>query len=211
MIFLEPVPLGFKAASVPAKTVFSHSADFAGQRLSVVYLVDEAEHARRVSFNIGAITDERSLAAALSLPEDDLAPLETRFDVLLSGPSGMTLADVVDDPAGGRWGRRSLRPVVEPLEIVTATSDWSQGCAVAHDWVGYGPRVVRLDAEAADLPFVLTQASHYGIGVVRSEDGDRVLEPAPFRPGRWSSARWWFAEVIYDQFLDAVHDGLSAV
>jgi hypothetical protein len=60
-------------------------------------------------------------------------------------------------------------------------------------------------AERAD-PFTAAEYGFYGIGI-GAHDGDGVrwlLEPAPYRPMRFTAAAWWFAEMVYGQWLQHV-------
>jgi len=199
---LHPIPLSFRDSVPDHQRVFCHSGVFDGAALTVVYGVDLDEHRRRVGSGVSAIPNEYLLAAAMTLPDDDLAPVPPRFTAPLTGPEGHTVSAVLADPAGEVWGRRILQPVVEVLEITAEADSWTRGCAVAHEWVGYGPRVVRVEEQdAADWSLLMTEASHYGIGIVRGLQDDRILEPAPFRPRRWTAARWRFSELVYEQFL----------
>ena len=199
---LHPIPLSFRHSVPPHQQVFSHSGVFDGAALTVVYGLDVDEHRRRVRSGVAAVPSEYLLAAAMTLPDGDLAPVLPRFAATLTGREGHTVAAVIADPVGEVWGRRILRPVVDVLEITAEADSWTRGCAVAHDWVGYGPRVVRVaEQAAADWSVLMTEASHYGIGIVRGMEDDRILEPAPFRPRRWTAARWRFSELVYEQFL----------
>ncbi|UBQ02569.1 hypothetical protein [Curtobacterium sp. TXMA1] len=205
---LHPIPLSFRDSVPDHQRVFCHSGVFDGAALTVVYGVDLDEHRRRVRSAVSAVPDEYLLAAAMTLPDDDLAPVPPRFTAPLTGHEGHTVAAVVADPAGEVWGRRVLQPVVDVLEITAEADSWTRGCAVAHEWVGYGPRVVRVAEQGtADWSMLMTEASHYGIGIVCGLQDDRVLEPAPFRPRRWTAARWRFSELVYEQFLRLLPGG----
>lgn len=177
--------------------LFRHRGVVDGVTLTVSYAVDLHEHERRSAMGIGAIVDELLLAGLLSLPVDDLALVDNRFGSSLASDSASGLVALVEDPLGGLWGRRHLRCPIEIVELETDVLTWRRGCALVQGWVGYGPRTVHVDRDLS--AFELTEAAHYGIGVVR--DGERLLAPGEYRPHRWSSARWRFAELIYGQFL----------
>lgn len=199
---IEPAELSVRSRRADHGLVYRHTGWIDGSQLTVTYRVDAVEHERRRAQRCGAVTDEFALAAVLTLPEEDLAPIPDRFVPVFAPEHASGLAAVVGDPDGGFWGQRLLSPVVEVLEIETVAESWGRGCAVAHEWVGYGPRVVAVeDSELSMSPTLLMEASHYGIGVVAGAGQERVLEPAPFRPRRWTSARWRFAEIVYEQFL----------
>jgi len=187
--------LGLRGAGNRA---FRHTGSFDGACLTVTYLVDLAEHESRLSRGLGAVTDEFLLAGLLSLPTEDMAAVEPRFARALRSADASRVSAVIRDPEGGFWGRRRLGVPVEILELETESARWRRGREVAHQWVGYGPRLVNVYDEIQ--PFEIAEASHYGIGLV-ARDGVRILEPAPYSPQRWTSARWRLSELVYTQFL----------
>lgn len=181
---------------VPGAHAFRHVGSFDGAEVSVSYLVDSAEHTDRQSRAIGAVTDEQLLAGLLSLRPTELIRVERRFARALRESDAAT---VVTDPEGGLWGQRRLCPPVQVLEIEIEAKSWRAGCAVAHEWAGYAPRVVRVRQPAE--PIELAEASHFGIGLVEP-NGLQLVAPAPYCPRRWSSSRWRLAELVYEQFLE---------
>lgn len=188
--------LGLRGAG---NLAFRHTGTFDGACLTVTYIVDIAEHESRRSRGLGAVTDEFLLAGLLSLPIDDMSAIDTRFTRALRSETASEMVTVIRDPEGGFWGRRRLEVPVEVVELETDSAKWRSGRSVAHQWVGYGPRLVHIDEEIE--PFELAEASHYGIGLV-AHDGVRILEPAPYCPHRLTSARWRLAELVYTQFLE---------
>lgn len=175
-------------------SVYRHEGLFDGSRLTVTYALEQAEHETRTRAGRRGIHDEFLLAALLSVPEDTLAKVSPRFDRVLRDAVGLGVAALVDDPDGSLWAQRRAMPAVAVQHIDITSDSWKCGREIAHRWAGYGPRVVHVPA--AD-PFDLIEASHYGVGV--SSDGDLLVPPAPFTPQRWTSARWRFAELVYDR------------
>ncbi|MFB7844000.1 hypothetical protein [Microbacterium sp. NPDC056052] len=179
--------------------LYRHDGVFDRSKLTVTYAVNWAEHESRVKTGQCEIRDEFLLAALLSLPEDRLGPVDTRFERVLLKADGALVASVLADPEGGLWAQRRAQPVVDVVSIEITSSTLGGGCSVAHRWAGYGPRTVRVSRSASS--FELTEASHYGIGLVLSS-GEHLLSPATYVAQRWSSARWRFSEMVYGQFRE---------
>jgi len=187
------------SSTAPGTQTFRHPGTFDRTLLTVSYRVDLAEHERRLTADLGAVVDEFLLAALMTLPERDLGLVSRRFERVVRKSAGSALATLVEDPEGGLWGQRRLGIAVEVDWLHIDSVSWARGRDTAHNWVGYGPRVVRTPEELTQ--FELTEAAHYGIGV---EDayGKRLLEPGTYAPQRWSSARWRFSEMVYRQFRE---------
>ncbi|GAB3400658.1 hypothetical protein GCM10027515_08760 [Schumannella luteola] len=201
---LEPIDVTVGRGIRDRRVVYRHTGVFDGTELTVLYLVDDDEHQRRKALGVEAVTDERILAALMELPTDDLGLLPERFRLIFQSPTACNASVVIDDPDGARWGRRLIQAPVEVLEIQARARTWARGSAIAHRWVGYGPRIVWIDKVPRDEAFLLTEAAHYGIGLVHGDEGRRLIAPSCYEPERWTSARWRFAELVYDQFLDAI-------
>lgn len=182
-----------------SSAVFRHQGVFDKTELTVTYAVDWVEHEARIACDIGGILDEFLLAALLHTPDDCLGRVHPRFEQALLHPTVAPLATVVEDPEGGFWAQRRVHPAVDVVGIEISSPTLKQGCFVAHRWAGYGPRTVHTSATAS--PFELTEAAHYGIGLV-TDEGQQLLPPATFVAERWSSARWRFAELVYAQFRE---------
>ena len=178
---------------------FRHSGVIERSQMTITYLVDIEEHESRKARGVHAVSDEFLLAGLISVPIEGLGPVGDRFAKLFRSPATAQVAAVIDDPDGRVWAQRILGVPVELVEIEISATTWRRGCAAAHRWAGYGRRMVRTDATLNN--FELTEAAHYGIGIISSQ-GTRTLEPGPFLPERWSSARWRMAELVYSQFLD---------
>lgn len=201
-LLFEAIDLSLAGAARSGTSIFRHSGTFNGCPLTVTYLVDELEHKTRTAKGLGAVTDERTLAALLALPGDDLAPVPPRFLKALSHDRASSLAVLIRDPDGSAWAQRKLGVPVELVEIEARAKDWKRGSDLAHRWVGYAPRTVRVACPVPNDPtLLLTEAAHYGLGVIAGEDATRLLEPSVYRPRRWTAARWRLAELVYEQFL----------
>ncbi|GIT78495.1 hypothetical protein LLS1_01640 [Leifsonia sp. LS1] len=182
-----------------SEMIFRHQGSFDGAELTVTYAVDRVEHEYRLDNGMAAVADEFLLAALLSVPEDRLVRVDSRFEKALSTSSVAPLATVLQDPEGGVWAQRRAHPAANVIGIEIVSSSLRRGCSAAQRWAGYGPRTVQAPAKAST--FELTEAAHYGIGVI-TDEGQQLLSPAPFVPVRWSSARWRFAELVYAQFRE---------
>ncbi len=179
--------------------LYRHEGMFDRSELTVTYSVNWDEHMARLSGGRREVIDEFLLAALLSVPDDRLGQVSPRFEQVLRKTGSAHLATILEDPEGGLWAQRRAHPAVEVLGIEITSTSLRRGCSIAHRWAGYGPRTVQT-ARPANT-FELTEASHYGIGLVMA-DGKHLLAPATFVSERWTSARWRFAEQVYGQFRD---------
>ncbi|WP_341976856.1 hypothetical protein [Microbacterium sp. LWO13-1.2] len=174
-------------------------AEVDGAQLLVSFGLDLEEHQRRHKAGVAAVPDETLLAALLSIPEDRLGPVEPRFVHLFDDPATSAYATVIDDPDGNRWAQCTLRAPVSVSQIDAYADSWRGGLRLAHDWVGYAARVIHLSAiDDVGLPCI--EAAEYGVGLVT--DAGTLVTPSEYRPRRWTAARWRFAELVYDQFLN---------
>ena len=177
--------------------VYRHEGTFDKSELAVTYAVNWAEHLARLNSGRREIADEFMLAALLSVPTDRLGSVSPRFERVLRKADSADLVAILEDPEGGLWAQCRAQPAVDVLNIEITSTSLKRGCSVAHRWAGYGPRTVHTSRSASI--FELTEASHYGIGLVMT-DGEHLLAPATFVSERWTSARWRFAEQVYGQF-----------
>ena len=201
-LVFEPLDLSLAQSARSGTTMFRHSGIFDGCPLTVTYLLDLQEHQQRVDRRVGAVVDERTLAALLSLPDNDLGPVSDRFLSILAGDQTSAWATLIREPHGSAWGQRNLGVPVEVVGIEARAKEWTRGCALAHRWAGYAPRTVRVARPLrGDQTLLLTEAAHYGLGVIAGDQKAPLLEPSPYAPRRWTAARWRFAELVYDQFL----------
>jgi len=200
----EPVDVRFAPSHRSGATLYRHTGRFDRSWLTVTYALNEDEHSSRQTQGLGAVTNERLLAALLAAPHDDLAPVPALFDDAFGAPNAHTMAVVIEDVDGTRWAQRTLQAPLEIIEIEARARDWESGSAVVHDWAGYGARSVRVEHLCeTGAPWVLIQAAHYGIGLIDGCCEHQLLAPGEYRSERWTSARWRFAEMVYRQFLTA--------
>lgn len=196
----EPVQLAHPLAE--PRGLLRHRAVVDRREFSVTYRIDEREHARRKSLGLRAVTGSRTLAALLSLPEDGLGQPEALLADTFDDPTTSAMASIIEDPDGVRWGSRLLAAPLEVVEIEVSARSWARGREHVHPLAGIAPRVVRLEGRLPrDASFTLTEASHYGIGIVNAEH-ELVIAPGDYASRRWSVGRWQFAEIVYGQFLD---------
>lgn len=199
----EAVEMSVSARLAPGAVAYRHSGTIDRCTISVTYTLDPEVHRSRTSAGVGAVIDERLLAALIDLPSGELAVVEPRFCGVFDEPATARYATIIQAPDGQLWGQRRLEPAVRILDIEVEASTWQRGLRAVDAWAGYGPRTVALTRAIADLDVALLEASYFGIGVRESSAGRVVLEPAPYRSRRWTSARWRFAELVYGQFLEA--------
>jgi hypothetical protein len=171
----------------PSTGTYQHTGVFEAHVLRVRYRLDHAEHVRRVRLRLGAVTDERTLAALLAVPDVELGRIPRRFGATLKRAESAQLAVLLEDPEGGQWGQRTLRVPLEVMDIEVSAPEWSLGSAIAHQWAGYASRLVRLQRDTCD-DLALTEASYWGIGIATAISEEPLV-------------RWRFAEQVYEQFL----------
>jgi len=191
------------AVTHSSSRAFQHTARFGGTALTVTYTLNREEHGRRQLAEVGAVMDERTLAALLCLPTGDLGQVPARLTRLVDKAEAAGFAVVFQDPDGQHWAQRRLAAPVTVLEISMHARNWDGGSSVLHDWVGYAARVLHLDELATEeKTAVLSEAAFYGIGIAAGADANTVLPPDNYKPRRWTSARWRFAELVYAQYLE---------
>jgi len=197
---MEPVRLSRPDADAPG--LLRHRAVVDRREFSVTYRVSEKEHQRRQSLGTGAVTSSRTLAALLALPQFTLGEVTPLLADVFDKPTTNSMALIIDDPDQVRWGMRLLAAPLEIVEIEVSARSWARGRETVHPLVGLGPRVVRLEGRLPrNRGFALTEASHYGIGIV-SSDSELVLAPGNGASVDWNVGRWRFTEIVYSQFLD---------
>ena len=166
------------------------------------------EWSRRRRVGLGALTNRGSLdvlsglTADLGIPCTSLSDRERRLIGRL--PHGAAQV------ANGLVTRLAVPPVRVSLAIVTARQ-WRRGLANASRFAPYCRRVVLLRKEPEDLAELLVEASFLGVGVgvQRRDDVDWLAAPADFRPNRYTTSSWLFAEEVFDQ-VDGIRFGSTA-
>lgn len=172
------------------------------------FTLDLGEHQRRQAAGLGAFANLGWLGVLMELPSGYPVPWTALSDyakrTMPKWPPG-----VVEFERSGRCYATvtSLltRPVMDGLALVHGKrfalghlDRASRFAPMGRRAVVYPPGV----AEKADL-FAVAQYGFYGVGI-GAHDGDGIrwlLEPAAYRPMRFTPAAWWFAETIYAQWL----------
>ncbi|GLZ79469.1 hypothetical protein Afil01_42760 [Actinorhabdospora filicis] len=180
-------------ALVPDDSVRSR-IEILGTSATVWHHVDAAEDRRREAVGLGAIVEASQLDTLLSLPVGMPVPLAAltaserrRVARLPAGATVRTQADVV---------RAAVTPVRVDLVLVHARS-WRTGLERVGRFAPFTARVMCLPANFADRDLARTHARRFGVGLAFGSAIDLDVPPAPFRPGRITSARWRFKERVY--------------
>lgn len=198
----EAVQTSVAARLDPGAVAYRHSGVIDRCKIAVTYTLDLEVHGVRTSAGIGAVADERLLAALMTLSSSTLTAVDERFRDVFDDSSAAQCAVIVEAPDGRLWAQRRLEPAVTILDIEAEATSWRDGLGAVDKWAGHGARTVALTRSIRNLDVSLLEASFFGIGV-RDSNRDRVLlAPAPYRSRRWTSARWRFAELVYGQFLE---------
>jgi hypothetical protein len=172
------------------------------------FTLDHGEHQRRQAVGLGGVTYMGILEVLMNLPPGHPVPWPSLSDyakrTIPKWPEGILAAE--------RSGRcyasvTSLltRPAMDGLALVYGKrfalghlNRAARFAPMGRRAVIYPPGVV----EKSD-PFDVAQYQFYGVGV-GEHDGDGVrwlLEPAPYRPMRFTAAAWSFSEMVYGEWL----------
>lgn len=165
--------------------------------------LDETEHERRQACELGALASFTLLEPLMVLPEGfpvpmgDVNPL--LHPTLRRMPTGVLAPDRPD------YLRLAIRPARGFLAMVQAKR-WAQGhLDRASRFAPMGQRAVVLSSSAkTPTTGQLSEADFWGIGVGRiTQRGgfEWLLDPAPYRPVRFTTAAWRFAEAAYGAWL----------
>jgi len=162
----------------------------------VSYRLDESEHARRTAVGAGELPSADVLELLLGLPTGMPVPVSslTRRErwALDSAPHGFV---VLHD---GQVVRHAVVPVSVELALFGART-WQRGLEVAGRFAPFCARAMVLADYPRDLEQLQVQADFYGVGVIVSTERltEVLVEPAPFRRIRFTSAGWQFLERVY--------------
>jgi hypothetical protein len=167
--------------------------------VAVVRLAED-EHRRRIQAGVEAIRDRNLLATLLKIPAD--IPIRadslSRYDreVLCRAPAGV--AEFL-----GATVTRLLTPPVRVESVFVPGRQWKTGLRSASRFAPYSERTLVLRRLPGDADDLALEASYFGIGVAVHERGriKSVLDPAPFRPFRFTAASWTFLENVYSTLL----------
>ncbi|MEH3089291.1 MAG: hypothetical protein PGN24_06710 [Microbacterium arborescens] len=156
---------------------------------------------RRAHWDTKPILSLDLLNLLLTMPLSSAVPAEGFSDYdwrRLKAGSRIGAVDIT----GGHAGPRATRRAVPPLTVRHATvraRHWRTGLSATSRFAPYCSRDLILDGLPADDLELRLEADYLGVGVcVRGDDPDqpvrRVIEPARFRPARYTGASWLFGE-----------------
>lgn len=187
-----------------------HSDGYQADRLE--FDLDYGEHHRRQAAGLGAFPDFRTIETLMTLPGGhpvDYAGLSEKWRSEVRRVVTRYPGAIEADPAGWNHSditRLAVPPVQNCLALVYGKrfalghlNRASRFAPMGRRGVVYPPGV----AEKAD-PFAVAQYGFYGVGV-GVHDGDSVrwlLKPGNYLRYRFTAAGWWFAEMVYGQWLE---------
>ena len=181
--------------------VRDHVSWLLGTEVLCFYQVDDAEHQRRQSVGLKAVTGLAMLETLMGLPVD----LPVSWRLLGQGEYAKVRALPVGtvERDGAMVIRRAVRPVRVDLAVVTARS-WRRGLERAGRFAPFCRRTLLWDRRPPGTE-KLSEASFYGVGVLHRTGGDvtTLLEPREYRPARHTAGAWWFTEELYQSVCSA--------
>jgi hypothetical protein len=162
------------------------------------------EHERRREAGIRAVLDREVLTTLSQLPTDvpcDPASLDEQSTACLRLCAPHMVSFGQDDTV--------TRKLVSPIKVLDVVVE--SGAKLRHaidrasTFAPYARRSVVITGETSYSTEDLFEASLFGIGVLDyAEDPITLLEPEPFRPGRYTASSWLFEEIAYSAYLAAV-------
>lgn len=162
----------------------------------VFHRLDRVEHERRVAADAGWLDDFRPLEMLMNLPVGERVPraslganLQPEIRRLPKGCAEIDRQSVT---------RLAVRPLRVDLVVAQAKS-FRPGLHAASQFAPFSRRAMLLPKVPRGVEEKLFEADFYGVGVL-VQNGDVVrmlLEPAPWRALRHTSAGWRFAEEVY--------------
>lgn len=137
----------------------------------------------------------------LAMPLSSAVPAENFSDYdwrRLKAGSRVGAVDINDREARPHATRLAVPPLTVRHATVRARH-WRTGLSTASQFAPYCSRDLILDGLPSDDLELRLEANYLGVGVcVRSDDPHepvrRVIEPARFRPARYTGASWLFTE-----------------
>lgn len=181
------------------------TAQMALQHGRVEVLVDVDLHVeelrRRAHRDAKTILSLDLLNLLLTMPLSSAVPAERFSDYdwrRLTAGSRIGAVDIADRDARPCATRHAVPPLTVRHATVRARH-WRIGLSAASRLAPYCSRDLILDRLPADDLELRLEADYLGIGVRVPDDGAdqpvrRMIEPAPFRPVRYTGASWLFAE-----------------
>lgn len=163
----------------------------------VFYRLDHVEHERRTAAQAGWLDSFRPLEALMNLPVGENVPRSSLSPALLHElrrlPAGAATADRLNVT------RLAVRPLRAGL-IVAQAKTFRVGLHAASQFAPFSRRAMLLEKVPQKLDEKLFEADFWGVGVMVPDGNDGVrmlLEPAPWRAIRHTTAGWCFAEEVY--------------
>lgn len=166
-----------------------------GVRVSAHAVLDHAEHARRLSAGVAAVTDPALLDCLLEVPAGQPVADPVMWAETACQPAGVVARE--DD---GYTVTRLLEPALVILDVVVPTHRGREVLAVqqASLFAGFAARWVRIEAEPCDA--VVLEAKLCGVGLVDPEGGTVLAAEQPELPAvdGWA---WLLWEKAYRRWL----------
>lgn len=168
----------------------------------VFYRLDHVEHERRTAAQAGRLDSFRPLEALMNLPVGETVPRSSLSPEMRPEIRRMPVGSAAID-----WSsvtRLAVRPLRVDL-IVAHAKTFRSGLQRASQFAPYTRRAMLLEKVPQKLDDKLFEADFYGVGVM-VPDGDggvrMLLEPAPWRAIRHTTAGWCFAEEVYRKMCE---------
>lgn len=174
-----------------------------GHADTLAFTLNTAEHARRQTAGLHALDRYTWIEPLMTLPQGCPVPLDAINPAL--HPTLRRIPEGVFEPGRPDYLRLAIPPASNFTAYVKAKR-WAPGhLARASAFAPVGQRAIVL-ASTAKPPgaMALSEADFWGIGVGRITDSggfEWLLAPAPYRPVRFTAARWRFAELVYGAWL----------
>lgn len=177
-----------------------HAVGLGGYQYLLGLLSVSDELARRREHGLGSVTDLRTLEVLSSLPVDVPVAAKVLGSEALSVLRPLPSAVVEFD---GAKVVRHLAPAVVLESAGVFATTWKQAVARISALASYCTRYVILggDRGRAQMELATMDARYYGLGLATVAGGELewLVEPAPFRPERFTASSWLLAEKVFDQ------------
>lgn len=179
----------------PAEPVSVALVNLLGVRVSAHAILDRAEHARRWSAGMSAVTDSALLDRLLEVPAGQPIADPVMWAETACQPTGVVVRG--DD---GYTVTRLLEPALVVLDVIVPTRRGREVLAVqqASLFAGFAARWVRIETEPRDV--VVMEAKLCGVGLVDPEGGIMLAAERPESPAvdGWA---WLLWEKAYRRWL----------
>lgn len=179
----------------PAEHVSVGLVNLLGVRVSTHAVLDQAEHARRRSAGMAAVTDPALLGRLLEVPAG-----QPVVDAVMWAETAGQPAGVVARGDDGHTVTRLLEPALVVHDVIVPGRCGRELLAVqqASLFAGFAARWVRIQAEPRDA--VVMEAKLCGVGVIDPEGGVILAAEQPESPAvdGWA---WLLWEKAYRRWL----------